>query len=234
MTKILVLTAVPAERDAVLAGALALGMHPAIGMVEGLEIHRTPTLAGLIDVVVGGIGPVSAAVSACRALRQRYDLVISTGIAGGFGPADIGSMVVASAVVHADLGAQTPTGFTSMAEFGWGAVRFELDPVLCEHLAEQCEAQAGAVLSVSTVTGSRDRAAELLDRHPDALAEAMEGIGVYRAAELSATRFAELRAISNRVGPRNRDSWQIPHAIAALSAAFGRLLAVPLPVEFSP
>jgi nucleoside phosphorylase len=43
-------------------------------------------------------------------------------------------------------------------------------------------ARTGTVLTVSTVTGTAARAAELRARHPRALAEAMEGFGVAEAA----------------------------------------------------
>lgn len=227
--RILVVTAVEAERDAVLAGR-----QPAPGMVQGVRVHRALTPAGLLDVACGGVGPVAAAVSTGCLLRQPYDLVVSAGIAGGFAAAPVGSLVVADAVVHADLGAETATGFTSMAELGWGEVRYPVDPALAAELSRRTGALTGAVLCVSTVTGSQQRADQLQARHPDAVAEAMEGVGVCLAAARAGARFAELRAIANPVGPRQRESWRIPDALAALSAAFDRLLGQPLPLAASP
>jgi futalosine hydrolase len=37
--------------------------------------------------------------------------------------------------------------------------------------------------------------------------------------------FAEIRAISNAVGPRDRDAWQIPAALAALGRALAGVAA---------
>ncbi|MDQ1722293.1 MAG: futalosine hydrolase, partial [Pseudonocardiales bacterium] len=221
--RILVVTAVAAERDAVLAGR-----QPAVGTVDGLQVHRALTAAGLLDVVCGGVGPVAAAVSTGCLLRQRYDLALSAGIGGGFAAAQVGAVVVADAVVHADLGAETAEGFVSMAELGWGAVRYPVDPVLAAELSRRTGAVTGAVLTVSTVTGSQQRAEQLLASHPDAVAEAMEGVGVCLAAARAGVRFGELRAIANPVGPRQRQSWRIEDALAALGAAFDRLLAEPL------
>ncbi len=217
-------TAVAAERDAVLAGR-----HPAAGTVAGLPVHRALTPAGLVDAVSGGVGPVAAAVSTGRLLGQGYDLVLSAGIAGGFPTAPVTSLVVADAVVHADLGAETADGFTSMAELGWGEVRHRPDPALVAEVRRRTGALAGAVLTVSTVTGSRQRAEQLLAAHPDAVAEAMEGIGCYLAAAAAGVPFVELRAVANPVGPRQRESWRIADALNALSAGFADLLAQPLP-----
>jgi futalosine hydrolase len=225
--KILVVTAVAAERDAVLAGR-----HPATGMVAGLQVHRVLTPAGLLDVVCGGVGPVAAAVSTGRVLlegnRRGYSLAVSAGIGGGFPAAAIGAVVVADTVVHADLGAETAEGFVSMAELGWGPVRYPVDPGWAAALSRRTGAVTGAILTVSTVTGSQQRADQLLASHPDAVAEGMEGVGVCLAAGQAGVPFAELRTIANPVGPRHRESWRISDALTALSAAFDRLLAEPL------
>jgi futalosine hydrolase len=228
--RILVVTAVAAERDAVLAGR-----QPAAGTVAGLPVHRALTPAGLVDVAAVGVGPVAAAVGTARLLAQPgYDLVISAGIAGGFPAAPVGTVVVAGAVVHADLGAETADGFTSMAELGWGEVRHPVEPVLAAELARRTGTATatvtGAVLTVSTVTGSRAGAERLLAADPDAVAEAMEGVGCCLAAAGAGVAFAELRAVANPVGPRDRDAWRIADALAALTAAFERVLSAPLPL----
>lgn len=222
-SRILVVTAVAAERDAVLAGR-----RPAVGTVGGLQVHRVLTPAGLLDVACGGVGPVAAAVSTGCLLRQGYDVAVSAGIGGGFPVAGIGAVVVADAVVHADLGAETADGFLSMAELGWGAVRYPVDRVLAAELSRRTGGVTGAVLTVSTATGSQRRADQLLTSHPDAAAEAMEGVGVCLAAARAGVPFAELRAIANPVGPRDRDAWRVADALTALSTAFDRLLAEPL------
>ncbi|MGW7418448.1 phosphorylase family protein, partial [Streptomyces sp. NPDC054863] len=87
-------------------------------------------------------------------------------------------------------------------------------------------AATGTVLTVSTVTGTAARAAGLRERHPGAAVEAMEGFGVAEAAALFALPVLEIRAVSNAVGPRDRDAWRIGDALAALSDAFGKLRPV--------
>jgi futalosine hydrolase len=226
VARILVVTAAAAERDAVVAGRSA-----AIGMVDGIEVHRSVTGAGMVDSIAGGVGVAAAAVATCCALRHGYDLVLSAGIAGGFPAAPACSVVVAHAVVHADLGTQTPAGFTSMAALGWGPVRFELDQHLSHELAQRTGGVLGSILTVSSITGTQPRADELRSEHPDAVAEAMEGVGVYRAATMAGVAFGEIRTISNRVGPRNRDDWRVGDALSALTVAFDQLLADPLPAN---
>ncbi|MCW2524600.1 MAG: futalosine hydrolase [Frankiales bacterium] len=231
VSRILVVTAVAAERDAVLAGLRAATATATVDAIvlQGRAEGQVQTAAGLVDVIVGGVGPVAAAVSATRQLAAGYDLVLAAGIAGGFAPAAIGDVVVADAVVHADLGVDTEAGFTSMAELGWGEVVFPSDPTLVAAIADRTGAIRGTVLSLSAVTGTARRRDALLAAHPGAAAEAMEGIGICRAAQAFNIPFAEIRAISNAVGPRDRDAWRIDEALAALGSALGRLTAAPLP-----
>jgi futalosine hydrolase len=83
------------------------------------------------------------------------------------------------------------------------------------------------VLTVSSVTGTEERAALLAARWP-ALAEAMEGHAVATAAAVHGVPVAELRAVSNVIGRRDRDGWDLPRAFAALAAAGPALTSLAL------
>jgi len=227
MTRLLIVTAVAAERDAVLG---ALPGRPADGTLAGQPVLRAASPAGLVDVVAGGVGPVAAALSAAALLAAaRYDLVLAAGLAGGFPPAEVGGLVVADRVTFADLGAELADGgFAALSELGLGEVSLAADPALARLLAGRTGGVAGTVLTVSTVTGSRARAERFRQAHPDAVAEAMEGAAVAVAARQAGVRFGELRAVSNPVGPRDRASWRLTEALAALTGGVGRLLGTPL------
>ncbi|MGP3635168.1 futalosine hydrolase [Streptomyces sp. 24-1644] len=220
--RVLVVTAVPVERDAV---TRAFGGEPQVRSVPGAEIHR----AGGFDVLAGGAGPAAAAASAAFALASApvpYELIVSAGIGGGFAPAPLGSIVVASGIVAADLGAETPDGFVPVTGLGFGRDRYLPPAALVRAVASATGAVSGEVLTVSTVTGSAARCAALLAAHPGAVAEAMEGAGVAEAAERFGVPVLELRAVSNAVGPRDRAAWRIGEALSALTVAFGKIAPV--------
>ncbi|WP_329399942.1 futalosine hydrolase [Streptomyces melanogenes] len=200
--RVLVVTAVPAERDAV-----------------------TRACPAGFDVLAGGVGPAAAAASTASALAGTpYDLVVSAGIGGGFHPvAPVGSLVVASRIVAADLGADTPDGYLDVEALGFGRSAHLPPQRLARAVAEATGAAYGPVLTVSTVTGTAARAAELAARHPGAAAEAMEGFGVAEAAAQQGVPALEIRAVSNAVGPRDRSAWRIGDALGALADAFGKL-----------
>ncbi|MFH8898557.1 futalosine hydrolase [Streptomyces coeruleorubidus] len=240
--RVLVATAVSVERDAVAraCGALPTGSDgEALGVVGRAHPFRpsgtTAHGGGALDlqVIAAGVGPALAAASTASALTAAvlqgdpYDLVVSAGIGGGFQPeASVGSLVVADEIVAADLGAETDDGFVSVTELGFGTVRHHPPEDLVRLVGDAVGARTGAVLTVSTVTGTAERARALRERHPTALAEAMEGFGVAEAAAAHGVPVLEVRAISNPVGPRDRATWRIPDALAALTEGFGKLLPV--------
>nr|WP_229106759.1 futalosine hydrolase [Paenibacillus sp. 1001270B_150601_E10] len=236
--RVLIMTSVAAERDAVLRGLQQSAATPSAAMGSSqLDIQESQTEAKLqeantprveFDVEIAGVGAAMAAVHTTRALMSSshpYDLVINAGIAGGFvGRAEIGSLVVASEIICADLGAESEEGFISVDELGFGSARIPVSESIAAKLAEALhEAQLTAVhapiLTLSTATGTKASAEELLVRVPEAAAEAMEGYGVAAAAKTSSLPVLELRAISNAIGPRDRSAWRIGDALQALEAA---------------
>jgi futalosine hydrolase len=194
-------------------------------VVTAVEPERAAVLAGLgerADVIVIGVGPALAAAATAKALAERpHDAVICAGIAGGFAEhVGVGGLVIATESIAADLGADSPDGFIGLDDLGFGTARCEADPALRKRLASALPtAVEGPVLTVCTVTGTAEGAAALRARHPDAVAEGMEGFGVASAAALFGVAYGEVRAISNAIGPRDRDAWRIPQALAALRAA---------------
>lgn len=251
--RILIVTAVAAEADSVSAGlGLHLGSPgpELVALPGGLSLRRhtggDATTGARVDVLVGGVGPAAVAAATGTALayaaladtaepcgtagsygaESPYGLVVSAGIAGGFQPlAPLGCVVVSSAVVAADLGAQTPDGYLTVDELGFGRSVHPVPEALTGRIAAALDAAGrpctvAPVLTVSTVTGSADRAAELAGRHPGAAAEAMEGFGVAEAAAAYGVPVVEIRAVSNAVGPRDRAAWRIGDALDALRHTF--------------
>jgi futalosine hydrolase len=153
--------------------------------------------------------------------------VVSAGICGGFPDrAALGAIVLGTRSIAADLGAESPDGFIPVDDLGMspeqlgGGSTITADPILLGQLSAALpDATTGAVLTLSTVTGTAESAERLAARHPDAVAEAMEGYGVAVAAAQAGLPFAELRAVSNPIGPRDRGAWRIRAAFDALTAA---------------
>lgn len=209
---VLVMTAVEAEREAVLRG---LGND------------------SRFDVRLAGVGPAMAAARTAAVLSSReYGLVISAGIGGGFpGRAGIGTLVIADEIAAPDLGVETQHGFQSVDELGFGSSKVPAAHDAAVRWREALEAAGltavlGPALTVTTATGTAATAAERAARVPGAASEGMEGYGVAVAARERGLPVLELRAVSNPVGPRDRAAWRIGEALAALEAASRILLEV--------
>ncbi|KHF34518.1 Futalosine hydrolase [Paenibacillus sp. P1XP2] len=158
--RILIMTAVEAERQAVKRGTR--------------DSKR-------FNVQLAGFGPASAAArTAAELAKGSYSLVISAGIAGGFkGRAEIGSTVIADRIAAADLGAETPDGFLSVDELGFGSSVILPDSKLVQTLSDAMASEGipvtrGTILTVTTGTGSAETTAKLTARYGDAAAEGME------------------------------------------------------------
>ena len=91
-------------------------------------------------------------------------------------------------------------------------------------LAAGLHVVVGPVLTLSTATGTEDRAAHLMSEH-GAVAEAMEGAGVAHVAVLHRIPVSEVRVISNQVGDRDHSTWDLKGALAALTPAARAVLS---------
>jgi futalosine hydrolase len=209
--KVLVVTAVELEREAVARG-----------------------VPGDVTVIAGGVGPVAASTATCRALTGGdYTHVISAGICGGFdGRVEIGDIVVASATVAADLGCRTDDGFRTLADMGLAqadVMPFDDADVWAKRLTSAGQpVGTGELLTLSCMTGTDRDAEALAARFPNALAEAMEGWGVAWAAQSFGVDAGEVRAVSNLIGRRDPSTWDIAGSLDRLSRAFEALLSEPL------
>jgi futalosine hydrolase len=210
VTRLLVVTAVTAEADAIRAAITA----------------RT-------TVEPVGVGPAAAAAGTARLLAlakaagHPYEAVICAGIAGGFPTrAPVGATVLGTRSIAADLGAESPTGFLPIEDLGFGTSTLQADEDLIKTLSQAIPyALEGDILTLATVTGTAETAQTLAARYPNALAEAMEGYGAATAAVQAGIPYAEIRTISNPIGPRDRNAWRLGEALAALTQAAPHLTA---------
>ena len=240
MTRLLIVTAVTAEADAVRAGIARAGTDRAdADRADAARANdtqadadrrgtaRASVDAARVTVEPVGVGPAAAAAGTARLLALAeaagtpYEAVVCAGIAGGFVTrAEVGATVLGTRSIAADLGAEAPGGFLRIEDLGFGTSILEAEPHLLKSLSEALPtAVLGEILTLATVTGSAATAAALATRFPEAVAEAMEGYGVATAAAQAGIAYAELRTISNPIGPRDRTAWRLGEALAALTKA---------------
>ena len=71
------------------------------------------------------------------------------------------------------------------------------------------------LLTTAAASADQTEAAEKLRRVPEAIAEDMEGFAVAVACRIASVPLTIIRGISNRVGDRDHERWQIKPALDA-------------------
>lgn len=237
------MTAGPARVDALVVAATAWeidALRRHLGPVERAAVgpwavERGRLGGAAVALLAAGLGKANVAL-ALGAVTERVaaGLILSVGVGGAFPGSGLepGDLAVASEEVYADEGAETAEGWQGLDAVGiplWEAAdggvylnRLPVDPAETAGLAAAARAAGraavGPFVTVSTVTGSAARAAWLRERF-GAVCETMEGAAAAHAALARGVPFAEVRGISNAVGPRDRASWRLAEAAAAAQGA---------------
>lgn len=177
-----------------------------------------------VNVLIAGVGMVSTAFSLGLHLsKNNYDLAINVGIAGALdAQIPLGKVLQITDDTIADFGAEAPEGFISIDQLGFGVQTFR--PIMPSNpfnlLATIPKASA---LTVNKSHGTKSSIADIKNRY-GAQVESMEGAAFFYACQHVQVPSLQLRAISNRVEPRNRDAWDIPGAIFNLTSTLKALL----------
>ncbi|MEJ2289456.1 MAG: futalosine hydrolase [Deinococcales bacterium] len=198
--------------------------------------HAWEGRLGDVDVVLThlGVGKANTAAGLALALeRWRPEAVVQYGIGGAFVGSFLssGMVAVASTDVHVDTGAGEADAWEDMESVGFPLLegpppRFNEMPTdrrLSERLAAPSAAPLLRFATSERVTGSLEEA-DRLQRRFDVAIESMEGAAAAQVCLALGVPFAEIRAVSNVVGERDRRTWDVPRAIRAVQGALGAAL----------
>ncbi|MBU4257891.1 MAG: futalosine hydrolase [Proteobacteria bacterium] len=198
------------------------GRRVAHGYIEGKPVRAIITGPGSVNTVQS----LSAAIE-----TAKPSLIIQTGCAGAFRESglNIGDIGIATEEIDIQLGIETENGSLPLNELPFSMIkssnvdirnRYPLDIKLANQaldtLAKVFEGKSvqvikGAFVTVSTITATDNRAKDIY-KHYSPCMEGMEGAGAAHLAIHYDIPFLEIRAASNFVGKRNRNSWNLPLA----------------------
>ena len=159
-----------------------------------LNVARAIRCGGDDLFLCGGMGPEATrrSLEAAFSEGRRYDLAVNLGIAGSYGDRfPMGSVVQ---VVREQYGGQS-------------------DALLVN------PAPPAQFASLPQATGNTVSALEARYRCVEAEIETMEGAAFFETCLRYGIPFAEIRAVSNRVGEEDRSRWEIPLALRNLREA---------------
>jgi futalosine hydrolase len=183
-----------------------------------IEANLPP--ASLTDwrIELCGFGPIAAASrSAALIERHRPDQVVLLGIAGSFGDA----LAIGSAVTFGQVhcwGIGVGSGAVHQSADAMGFPQWNGDRPVGQ-LIELTTSQSRHVLLTCCAASANDQEANRKRTAiPTATAEDMEGYGVALSCRIADVPLTIIRGISNHVGERNRDHWQVEAALRAAAA----------------
>jgi len=177
-----------------------------------------------IEVLISGIGCVATTFRLTQTLMQRsYSRVVSIGIAGSFAE-DIytGETVQITEDCFADLGIDDNGQFLNFREVGLPYDDFDCDFIINPAPITSPHRKVRGI-TVQTASGSKKRIDELIARFQPQV-ETMENAVFFYVCRKMQIPFISLRAISNKVEPRNRKNWQIDEAIENVNNSLTELL----------
>lgn len=177
-----------------------------------------------IELLISGVGPVSAAWALGRRLATAPlpDWCLQAGVAGAFDPElYLGDVVHVASERWGDVGVEESDGsFSDVFDMGLA------DPNGIPYINGVLHNPGAAVydflptargLTVSRVHGTETSIEAITNKYPDVGVESMEGAAFFYACLHAGVSFVEIRSISNRVEKRNRDLWDLPLAIEQLN-----------------
>lgn len=156
-------------------------------------------------------------------------LVIGAGIAGSYSPAfPPGTVVTTISDCFADMGVDDNGGFRSL--YGAGLADPDAPPftggrIVCT--GSWFDLAAGLLPAVTGATVNMTSGSlPVIDRireawNPDI--ETMEGAWLAYVCAMAGIPWVAVRAVSNMVEPRNRDTWDIPFALRSLEEKMAQL-----------
>ena len=192
-----------------------------------------------VALAAHGVGKVNAAAGTmAHLLEVRPRAIVQVGIGGAYVGSFLSNGLVAAASeeLQLDLGVRhaggrvdglATLGFPATPEVGGRPARYERVPThdgLQLALREVLALPTLRFATLDAVTGDVDAGAAL-QRAFDVSVESMEGAAVAQLSDRLGVPFAELRGVSNLVGERDKQRWDVRGAVRASCAAARALLA---------
>lgn len=182
-----------------------------------------------------GIGKANTAMTlAAYAQRHKVERAVLFGIAGAYQESglNVGDVALASEEVQADLGVKDGgmkgMGFPTLIVGGISPLhfhnRFPLDKALSSDLAKRLDVPLKRFLTRDLVCETPTEARALAKKW-EADLENMEGAAFAQACLWLGIRGAELRAVSNLAGIRDKTQWRVRLAVEALEARVLEILS---------
>ncbi|MFK8262823.1 5'-methylthioadenosine/adenosylhomocysteine nucleosidase [Capnocytophaga canimorsus] len=201
-------------------GAMELEINRLKNELEDLEVQKIAaftfykgSIAGVsVVVLLSGIGKVSASVATTLLIEKYHpDIIINTGTAGGLGDTSVHDLILATEVRHHDvdvtafgyeMGQQAQMPAAYLPDNQW----FENAKAIAKKYTQQLH--YGLVVSGDAFIHDPKRLQNIEKQFPKAKAVEMEAAAIAQTCYLMQVPFIMLRAISDKAGEGNAQSYE--------------------------
>ncbi|NOT38102.1 MAG: futalosine hydrolase [Saprospiraceae bacterium] len=182
----------------------------------------------VIPFVTGvGIAMTSFALGRYSEMKD-ITLLIHAGVSGSYsGKYNIADVVEVTSEEFADIGAENQDrSILTTFELGLCDINqypFKEGRILKKNNRYETQLPKCKGLTVSYASGSEEKIQILKQKH-SAEIESMEGAAVFYAARMWDVPFLSIRAISNKVEPRNKENWNLQAAFKSLNSSIQQII----------
>lgn len=200
-----------------LCAATAFEIEP---LTEWLKKHKNYS----VEILISGIGLVSATYHITKAIsKKKPGMLMMAGIAGSFDPSiQIGEVRAIRHEMLGDMGVEELGRFNSL--FAMRLMDLDHFPfsqgrlTANQDILNKSDLLIADGISVNEISTSIKRR-EYYSNELGAAIESMEGAALHYVGLMEDIPFLQLRAISNTVGERDKNNWNMKEAIHNLNEA---------------
>lgn len=193
-------------------------------IVAATEFEMGPLLKekNRADILITGVGiPATLYHLVKKICAKKYDLVIQAGIAGVFNDdVNLTEVVQVSEDTFADVGIQENANFQTLFDMGFSDKNdfpFTNGWLKNPHsLLQKNHLPPATGITVNKISDDAFQNKMIREKFsPDV--ESMEGAAFHYVCLLEKINFLQLRAISNRVGERDKSKWELKTSVENLN-----------------
>lgn len=205
-----------------IVAATKLEMEPVLNKMEATRHFGTNLISCMykkleIDFLITGVGMVATTYYMSKALNDTYDVAFNLGICGSFNKnLELGTVVNVYEDRFSELGAEDGEEFLSLEDLNLQGITTITNAKQgsINQIIELLPRITG--ITVNTTHGNEKSIEKVFNKfHP--YVESMEGAAFMFVCENEQIPYVQLRAVSNYVERRNKDTWHISLAIENLN-----------------
>lgn len=170
-----------------------------------------------------GIGMLATAVSLTKLmLQKRPDLVIQIGIAGTFDTnIELGKVLLVKAEYLGDIGVQETGVWKDIFDLNLmnlDSFPFKQKAIINPYLPmlNILKLQEVAAVTINEISTNLQRIEQLKAKY-NPIIESMEGVALHYVCTDLQVPFLQIRSVSNYIGERDKNKWQMQEAISNLN-----------------